>query len=463
MKSIGVIGLGVMGKNIALNFLDHKMEVVGYNRTKSVTEEFLQEAHGKFKPAYSLEELVKQLPSPRKILLMVSSGEATDSILKELSPKLNPGDFIFDGGNSYYKDTNRREKEMKALGFHYYGVGISGGAKGARFGPSIMIGGDQIASLEFMDLFQEIAAQFNGEACCDYLGPQGVGHYVKMVHNGIEYADMQLIVEAYLLLKKVGRFNNQKIAEIFESWNQGKSKSYLLEISSKILKEKDEKTGLSLVDFIKDKASQKGTGKWVSIESIEQEVNASLIISAYQSRVTSNDPRRIIVSQQLPDPKGRDIDSIVFAQEVKKAYYLGKVLAYTQGFDLMKDASEKYQWNLDLAKVASVFRSGCIIQSALVETIMGLYQKNKNLRSLMEEELILTEIKDKVQSLRVVTSMAVLQGVPTGCFQSALGFMEQLRNVHVGANLIQAQRDYFGSHRFERIDEEGEIHHEWEN
>ncbi|MFV0479329.1 MAG: NADP-dependent phosphogluconate dehydrogenase [Anaerorhabdus sp.] len=462
MKEIGLIGLGAMGRNLAYNFLSHGIKVVGYNRTTTLTEEINSEERNGFHGAVTLEELVQHLPKPRQIFLMVTAGETIDKVLSELCPLLDEGDIILDGGNSFFEDTNRRVVQLAQQGIVYYGVGLSGGTKGARIGPSLMPGGDKEKYHEVQDILEIVAAKYHGEACCSYIGPEGSGHYVKMVHNGIEYADMQLIVESYLLLKTIGKFNNQQISEIFDNWNQGKSKSYLLEITVKILREKEENMGLYLIDLIQDKASHKGTGKWTAIESMKQEENAAMISGAYLARLVSNDKRRLLFTESLPSPKGRNVDPIIFTEELKKAYYLGKVMAYAQGFDLMKSASEKFSWNLNLANIASIFRAGCIIQSEILEEIRKSYQQGEELKTLIEYPLFIKEVQARIQSLRVVVSLGIQYGLPLPLFTSAQTSLDQLRSPQVGANLIQAQRDFFGAHQFRRIDQEGDIHYEWE-
>ncbi len=463
MKDIGVIGLGVMGRSLALNLADHEFKVVGYNRTKEVTEEVVKMNHPNFYPAYSLKDLISDLKKPRKIMIMVKAGEAVDKVLNDLGEYLEDGDIVMDGGNSFFKETQRREAEWKEKGIYYYGVGISGGEQGARFGPSLMPGGELGTYPQIKPILESISAKFEGEPCCSYIGPNGAGHYVKMVHNGIEYADMQLIVEAYLLLKKVGNFKNKQLSEIFNSWNQGKTKSYLIEITSKILSEKDDETGMDLIDLIKDAAKQKGTGKWTVLESINQDMNASLILTAYQARGISNDESRVILQKSLSKPLGRKVDAIVFAKEVHKAYLAGKIIAYTQGFSLYKDASDRYGWNLKLEEIASIFRSGCIIQSSLLEDIRKGYQDSPSSNNLLTHSIFIERLQETLQSLRVVTSLGILHGVPLPTLTGAITYAEQLRSDSLGANLIQAQRDFFGAHMFERKDKEGEFHHEWDS
>ncbi len=463
MKKIGIIGLGVMGRNLAYNLMDHQVSVVGYNRTEKNTLQIKGENHELFFATFSMEEFMNKLESPRKILMMIKAGEAVDQVIQQMKPYLKEGDLLIDGGNSFFKDTLRREKELATIGITYYGLGISGGKKGARYGASLMPSGDEKRYQEIKDIFELIAARYKDEVCCRYIGPSGSGHYVKMVHNGIEYADMQLIAEAYLLLRRIGKFNNQQISEIFNSWNQGQAESYLLKISVEILKTKDKTIELFLIDLLKDRVAHKETGQWASIEAMRQEVNGSILYSAYNARVASNDIRRPRFMKEFTEPKSRDIDPIVFAQEVYKGYYLGKVLAHCQGFDMMLDASKRYQWNLKLEDIAAIFRAGCIIQSKFLHEIKETYQNEGEEKSLIEHSNILEKVKMNLQSLRVVVSQGILRGVALPTMMTSLSFIDQLRSSSLGANLLQAQRDYFGAHQVERIDREGRIHYDWES
>ncbi|MEG0177383.1 NADP-dependent phosphogluconate dehydrogenase [Anaerorhabdus sp.] len=461
-NQIGIIGLSTMGKNLALNIASHNFKVAGYNRTYAVTKDMMNEEYNNFIGYADLKEFIDSLEKPRKILLMVKAGQAIDDLCNQLAEYLDTGDIIMDGGNSYFKDTIRRNEYLKEKRINYLGIGISGGEKGARLGPSIMPGGDKDVYNEVKVFLESIAAKKNGEPCCTYIGPDGAGHYVKMVHNGIEYADMQLLVESYLLLKKIGRYTNSEMALIFESWNQSELKSYLVEITAKILREKDELRDGELIDYIIDKASQKGTGKWTSKETLDQDQNTSLIGAAVLARVTSNfDELRNTYQMLFDEPMTKEVNPYVFQEEVRKAYQLGKIVAYAQGFALMKDASKRYNWNLDLGKIASIFRAGCIIQAEFLQVIMKSYNEDKNLENLLLDEEIIRVIRRNIQSLRVVSSLAIRGGVPSPVFVSAITYLDQLRSKHVGANLIQAQRDFFGAHTFERIDQEGINHHEW--
>lgn len=463
INNIGVIGLGTMGKNLALNLTNHGFKVAGFNRTYKITKEIEEEKHEGFTGYEELSDFVDSLEKPKKIVIMVSAGDAVDSVCNQLLEVLEEGDIIMDAGNSYFKDTIRRHDFIEQKGIFYFGVGVSGGEKGALLGPSIMPGGDKDAYDLIKPYLETIAAKKEGEPCCTYIGPNGSGHYVKMVHNGIEYADMQLIAESYLLLKEIGHFSNIEMADIFEEWNNTELKSYLIDITSKILREKDELTDNELVDMIVDKASQKGTGKWTILEAIDQGFNVSLIQAAVQARITSNMEEREIFSKALMTPNGKEINPKVFKEEVRKAYTLGKLVAYAQGFALMSDASEKNDWNLNLEKIAAIFRAGCIIQAELLEILMKVYKNDKSLNNFLIDGSMINQINTNIQSLRVTNSLAILAGIPIPVLTSAITYLDQLRSKHVGANLIQAQRDFFGAHTFERIDVEGKIHHEWED
>lgn len=458
---IGLIGLGTMGKNLAMNIADHGFTVIGYNRSTEVTKRLIEERHPNLIGALSLDEMVNSLVAPRKIILMVSAGKAVDQIIEQLLPLLDLGDIIMDGGNSFFEDTIRRHDNLKNKGIVYYGIGISGGEEGARFGPSIMPGGDKESYSFIQPILEAIAAKKNDEPCCTYIGPNGAGHYVKMVHNGIEYADMQLLAEVYLLLKNVGHYSNQQMSKILDEWNQTECKSYLVEITSKVLNEKDSESHNDLVDMIKDNASQKGTGKWTSLEAIKQDQNSSLITTAYQARLVSNLKERELLQKVINTPMIKEINPEIFAQEVKKAYYLAKIIAYAQGFALYDDASNKYRWNLDLEKIASIFRAGCIIQANLLEEIMHVYQKDKELTNLLVSPYFIKIVNENIQSLRVVCSLGIFSGIPMPELTNAISYLDQLRSKSVGANLIQGQRDYFGAHTFKRIDKDGDFHHDW--
>lgn len=460
---IGVIGLGTMGKSLAYNLANNGFKVAGFNRTGSLTQSIMDENHLNFNGYFDMGEFVASLEKPAKVILMVAAGNPVDLVLEQLFSYLAPGDIIMDAGNSYFKDTMRRFDEVSKKELHYFGVGVSGGEKGALLGPSIMPGGNQEAYELIKPYLETIAAKKDNEPCCTYIGPNGAGHYVKMVHNGIEYADMQLIAESYLLLKQIGHYTNAQMADIFDAWNQTELRSYLVEITATILREKDPSSSHDLVDMIVDQASQKGTGKWTSLEAMSQDFNISLIQSAVQARISSNAIERDFFGHQLQEPKGKDLNADIFKEEVRKAYTVGKLVAYAQGFSLMHDASIRYEWKLDLAKIASIFRAGCIIQAELLDRLMDVYTASHELSNFLMEESMIKQLNVNTQSLRVVSSLAILAGVPIPVLSSAITVIDQYRSPCLGANLIQAQRDLFGAHTFKRSDTMEVTHHDWED
>ena len=407
---IGIIGLSVMGRSLALNMADHGFKVSGYNRSASVTEQVMEDhPHKNLFPFYSLEEFVNSLERPRKVMLMIQAGAPVDAVIDQLVPLLEQGDIVMDGGNSFFEDTRRRSNALAEAGIHYLGVGISGGEEGARFGPSIMPGGEESAYQAVRPILEAIAAKAMGEPCCAYIGPDGAGHYVKMVHNGIEYADMQLIAEAYLLLKYVGNFSNFELADIFREWNQGELKSYLIGITAGIFREADDLDGGQLIDRILDSARQKGTGRWASIESLKQGVDISMITSACGARILSNHlDERKMASAQIEGPGILQADDrAAFAETVRRALYAGKIIAYAQGFSLMQDASERYGWNLDLGTIASIFRAGCIIQAVFLGDITKAYEADSNAGNLMFNPFFGNRINEYQDSLRCARSRPV--------------------------------------------------------
>lgn len=465
LYDIGLIGLSVMGRSLAQNMADHGFLTAVYNRSPEVTEQVMKEhPHENITAFYNLAELIYSLKRPRKVFLMIQAGKPVDTVIDQLLPLLEEGDIIMDGGNSYYKDTNRRFARLEDLGIRYLGVGVSGGEEGARRGPSIMPGGSQSAYDEVKAILESIAAKAKQDPCCTYIGPEGAGHYVKMVHNGIEYADMQLIAESYLLLKYAGGFTNEELAETFHNWNEGELQSYLIEITADIFREKDDLAAGSLIDHILDSAKQKGTGRWASIESLHQGVDISMITAACNARVMSNHlTQRELAASLIHEPAHSYAvsDKKEFAETVKDALYAGKIIAYAQGFSLMKDASTQFNWNLNLGKIASIFRAGCIIQAVFLNDITEAYARNPELDNLILDEFFLANINENQGSLREVVSTAILSGLPIPAFANAVAYLDEFSSVANGANLIQAQRDCFGAHTFERTDREGTFHHEW--
>lgn len=466
---IGIVGLAVMGRSLALNMADHGFQVGGYNRSASVTEELLKEyPHENFTAFYSLKELTGSLSRPRKIMLMIQAGKPVDAVIDQLIPLLEKDDIIMDGGNSFYEDTGRRARRLAEHGIRYLGVGISGGEEGARRGPSIMPGGDPQAYEPVRPILETIAAKAMGEPCCTYIGPEGAGHYVKMVHNGIEYADMQLIAESYLLLKYVGGFSGRELAGLFEEWNQGELDSYLIRITAEIFREGDDLADGELLDHILDSAKQKGTGRWASIEALKQGVDISMITSACSARIMSNQlEQRKKAAGLIPSPSIRlSVQKEEFASTVRKALYAGKIIAYAQGFSLMQNASEQFGWNLNLGKIASIFRGGCIIQAVFLNDITLAFEsgngsKKREAENLIFNEFFLNKIRENQPSLREAATTGILSGLPLPAFLSAVSYLDEFRAEAAGANLIQAQRDCFGAHTYERTDRPGTFHHEW--
>ncbi|MCR6524727.1 decarboxylating NADP(+)-dependent phosphogluconate dehydrogenase [Lysinibacillus capsici] len=465
LNTIGVIGLGVMGSNIALNMANKGEQVAVYNYTRDLTDKLLQKIEGQaLTPYYEIEEFVQALEKPRKIFLMVTAGNAIDSVIQSVVPFLEKGDVIMDGGNSHYKDTERRYDELKALGIGYLGIGISGGEVGALTGPSIMPGGDQEVYNKVAPILTKIAAQVNDTPCCTYIGPKGAGHFVKMVHNGIEYADMQLIAEAYTFLRKNIGLSVEEIATIFETWNQGELKSYLIEITAEILRKKDEITGLPLIDMILDKAGQKGTGKWTSLQSIDNGIPTSIITEALFARYISSLKEERIQAEAIlsgPNYKQQNLDKDVWIEYVRQALYMGKICAYAQGFTQYKMTSELYEWRLPLKDIALIFRSGCIIRAEFLNVISEAYQKQPSLNNLLIDPYFAEKSMDYQNGLRKIVCEGIQAGNAFPCLSASLTYYDSYRTGSSNANMLQAQRDYFGAHTYERIDAQGVFHTNW--
>ncbi|MBT2677600.1 NADP-dependent phosphogluconate dehydrogenase [Bacillus sp. ISL-35] len=464
-QQIGVIGLAVMGKNLAMNIESRGYSVSVYNRSREKTDEMLAETEGKnIHGTFSIEEFVQSLEKPRKILLMVKAGAATDATIEQLKPHLEKGDIIIDGGNTYFADTQRRNKELSELGLHFIGTGVSGGEEGALHGPSIMPGGQKEAYDLVAPIFQDIAAKVNGDACTTYIGPDGAGHYVKMVHNGIEYGDMQLIAESYFMLKHVLGLSAEELHEVFAEWNKGELDSYLIEITADIFTKKDDETGKPLVDVILDTAGQKGTGKWTSQSALDLGVPLPIITESVFARfISAMKQERVEASKVLSGPEAKpfDGDKKGFIESIRKALYLSKICSYAQGFAQMRAASEEYDWNLNYGEIAMIFRGGCIIRAQFLQKIKEAYDRDPELKNLLLDPYF-KEITDSYQqSLREIISAAVLNGIPVPSFSAALSYFDSYRTETLPANLIQAQRDYFGAHTYQRIDKEGIFHTEW--
>ena len=462
-KNIGVIGMAVMGKNLALNIADHGYSVAIYNRTYEVTKNVLLEnPTANLTGSETLEDFVNQLESPRKIILMVKAGKPVDAFLDLLYPLLDEGDIVADAGNSFFLDTIRREKAAKEKGINFFGMGVSGGEEGARFGPAIMPGGNKEAHAYLKDMLEAISAKAEGEACTTYIGSDGAGHYVKMVHNGIEYGDMELISEAYHLLKNVGGLNNKELADVFTEWNKGDLDSYLIEITSHIFKTKDDLSDAEIIDVIKDNAGQKGTGIWTSKESMDLGIHTSVITSAVYARfISSLREERIRAHAILPShTQANSIDRNEFIEKVRKALYLAKVVSYAQGFALLKEAAKLYKWDLNFEAIAKIFRGGCIIRARFLNRIAEAYTKNPKLDNLLLDDYFLKIADDALFALREVNAIAIMNGVPAPAFSSAINYYDAYRSDSLSTNLVQAQRDYFGAHTYERLDRDGSYHFE---
>lgn len=462
-QQVGVIGLAVMGKNLALNIADHGYTVAVYNRSREKTDTLIKESENKnIIGTYSLNEFVEALEKPRRIILMVKAGEAVDDTILQLLPLIDKGDLIMDGGNSNYMDTIRRSKQLEEAGFNYLGTGISGGEEGARKGPAIMPGGKLEAYRLVDQILTDISAKVEKEPCCTYIGPDGAGHFVKMVHNGIEYADMQLICEAYDIMKKLLGLTAPEFHEVFRSWNQGELNSYLIDITAQVFTKKDPDTGRYLVDLILDKAGQKGTGKWTGQISLDLGVpTPTITMAVYERYMSSRKEERVNASKVLKGPENLDRKSKDMIEAVRRALYASKICAYAQGFDLMRAASFKYNWNLQLDDVAKIFRGGCIIRAQFLNHITNAYHKNPNLVNLLLEEYFRDIVGQYQVEWREVVKLAISAGVSIPGFTSALSYYDSYRSADLPMNLLQAQRDYFGAHTYQRTDKEGIFHTEW--
>ncbi|MFB9761544.1 NADP-dependent phosphogluconate dehydrogenase [Ectobacillus funiculus] len=465
-QQIGVIGLAVMGKNLALNIESRGYSVSVYNRSADKTEEFLKsEAEGKnFVGTYSIEEFVNSLEKPRKILLMVKAGGPTDATIESLKPYLEKDDILIDGGNTLFVDTMRRNKELEATGIHFIGTGVSGGEEGALKGPSIMPGGQKEAYELVKPILQAISAKVDGDPCCTYIGPNGAGHYVKMVHNGIEYGDMQLISESYFILKNVLGLEAEELHKVFAEWNKGELDSYLIEITADIFTKIDEETGKPLVDVILDTAGQKGTGKWTSQNALDLGVPLPIITESVFSRfMSAMKEERVIASRQLrgPEVKFFEGNKAELIEAVRRALYMSKICSYAQGFAQMRAASEEYDWNLSYGDIAMIFRGGCIIRAQFLQKIKDAYDRDANLPNLLLDPYFKEIVESYQFALRQVIAVAIERGIPVPSFSSAIAYYDSYRTETLPANLLQAQRDYFGAHTYQRVDKEGVFHTNW--
>ena len=453
---IGLIGLAVMGQNLVLNMIDHRFTVAVYNRTTSKIDDFLKnhKRGQKLIGTYGIEELVNTLKRPRRVMLMIKAGEPVDMAIESLLHDLDEGDIIIDGGNSNYEDSIRRAKYLESKGLRFIGTGVSGGEEGARYGPSIMPGGSEAAWPHIKDIFQSIAAKVDdGTPCCDWVGSDGAGHYVKMVHNGIEYGDMQLISEAYHLLNTVLKLSHDEMHQVFGTWNQGDLDSYLIEITSDILSFKDG-DGSPLLEKILDAAGQKGTGRWAAINALNLGIPLTLIGEAVLARsLSALIDERIQASKILvgPEPSSTG-DKASFVDDVRQALYASKIISYTQGFMLMRAAAGEYSWDLNYGSIALMWREGCIIRSVFLEKIKEAFDLNSQLSNLLLDPYFSNQVENAQTAWRRVVAAAVQNGIPVPAMSSALAFFDGYRSEHLPANLIQAQRDYFGAHTYERVD-----------
>ena len=460
---IGLIGLAVMGQNLVLNMDDSGFTVAVYNRTTSKVDDFIQNAAAgtKVVGCHSFEALAGALKRPRKVMLMVKAGQVVDDMIESLLLHLEPGDIVIDGGNSLYTDTNRRCRALETQGILYVGTGVSGGEEGARFGPSIMPGGDHQAWPGVQDIFQSIAAKVDEEPCCQWVGEEGAGHYVKMVHNGIEYGDMQLICEAYQLMREGLRLSVDELQQVFAEWNKGVLDSYLIEITANILATRDE-SGEPLIDRILDTAGQKGTGKWTGINALELGIPLTLIGEAVFARcLSAMKEERVAAAAKLGSAHGSfSGDRQTAVGWVHDALYASKIISYAQGFMLMKEAASEYGWVLNHGGVALMWRGGCIIRSKFLGNIKQAFDNNPNLQNLLLDEFFADAIKTCDTGWRQAIRLGIDLGVPTPAFSAALAFLDGYRSARLPANLLQAQRDYFGAHTYERVDTpRGEFHH----
>ncbi len=464
---IGVVGLGVMGHNLALNMERNGFPVAGYDLDAEKTKTFLEgPASGKnITGVDSPAALMDALEKPRRVLMMVPAGKPVDSAIAHLKEHMESGDILIDGGNSFFEDTERRNRDLEAEGYNFIGVGVSGGEEGALWGPSLMPGGQREAWDAIDPIFKAIAAKAeeDGQPCVEYLGPRSAGHYVKMVHNGIEYGDMQLIAEVYDLLHRGLDLSNSELAELFDEWNKGELQSYLIEITADIFRHSDPETGKALVDVILDEAAQKGTGKWTSQNALDAGAPIPTINAAVESRILSSlKSQRVAASQVIHGPKPEFTgDRQKLIEAARSALYASKVTSYAQGLGLLKIASEEYQYDLNLTDVAKIWRAGCIIRASLLSDIMSAYQRDPGLVNLLLDEAFRTAVESRQEAWRLVVQTAIGMGIPVLALSASLAYFDAYRSERLPANLTQAQRDYFGAHTYRRLDREGSFHTQW--
>ena len=466
-QAFGVIGLEVMGRNIALNIERNGFPIAVYNRTWEKTEHFVNElAKGKnAKAGKTVQEFVQLLERPRRILIMVKAGGPVDAVIKELRPHLQEGDIVIDGGNSLFTDTERRVKELEGTGIKFFGMGVSGGEEGALWGPSIMPGGDKEAYNHLAPILTKIAAKSDSGPCVTYVGTKGAGHFVKMVHNGIEYGDMQLIAESYDLLKNVGGLNNQQLEKTFEEWNRGDDlKSFLIEITQKVINYPDPDTGKPLVELILDKAGAKGTGKWTNQIALDLGVAIPTIAAAVDARNLSGlKDQRKVAAKQLSGPTAQAFkgDIKAFVSDVRNALYCSKICSYAQGYAMMGEADKTFGYGLNFVEIARIWKAGCIIRAVFLDDIMKVYKEEPNLPNLLLAKRFKDAFSQRQDSWRRVVKTALDNGIPTPAFSASLAYYDSYRRERLPANVIQAQRDFFGAHTYERVDKAGTFHTEW--
>ena len=461
--TLGMIGLGTMGRNLLLNMADKGFQVTGYDKDQKMLKKLEEDGkqHG-LKGFESLEDFLQSLELPRRIVLLVPAGAIVDSVINELVPLLEKGDMIIDSGNSHFTDTSRRAEELSDKGIHFFGMGISGGEEGARFGPSMMPGGDKTAYEAVKPILEAVSAKVNGDPCVAYIGPGASGHFVKMVHNGIEYSMMQILAETYDLLKNGLGYNNEQIYALFDTWNNGRLKSFLLEVTKDIFKVKDEKTGGMLIDMIKDEAKSKGTGKWTTQVSVDLQLPIPTINEAVSTRDLSKfKALRVALSNALPHQAIEIEDKKLFEVQLEQALYFAMITSYAQGLHLLEQASVEFKYDLNLKEISQIWRGGCIIRAELLQDIYQAYTKQPKLPHLYSDESIQSQLRDILPGTRAVVIAAISSGIAIPCYASALTYYDSFRTANSPLNLTQAQRDFFGAHTFERIDEAGIFHADW--
>ncbi len=461
--TLGMIGLGTMGRNLLLNMADNGFDVTGYDKDAKMLQKLEEDGKNhNVKGFASLEAFITSLELPRRVMLLVPAGQIVDSVIKELIPLLDKGDIIIDSGNSHFTDTSRRATELSEIGIHFFGMGISGGEEGARFGPSMMPGGDKSAYIAVKPILEAVSAKVNGDPCVAYIGPGASGHFVKMVHNGIEYAMMQILAETYYLLKNGLGYDNEEVYQAFRKWNEGRLKSFLLEVTRDIFKVKDEKSGGYLIDVIKDEAKSKGTGKWTSQVSMDLQLPIPTINESVSSRDLSKFKKlRVELAAALPHAAEKIDNPAEFEEQLEQALYFSMITCYAQGLHLLTQASIEFKYELNLQEISQIWRGGCIIRAELLEDIYQAYKKQPDLAHLYADDSIQQQLKSLIPGTRNVVSNAIQNGFAIPALASALTYYDALRTANSPLNLTQAQRDFFGAHTFERTDEAGIFHADW--